>query len=71
MSTRAKRAAKVARGRQPIEIHMALEQMRGARTRLRDCGCKRAAEYLSRAIKSAEGAYRHAQGMARRPVEGV
>ena len=42
-------------------IRWALASLRAARRRLRAAGSDRAADYVARAIKSAEGALRHAQ----------
>lgn len=61
MTTKAKRRAKVPADQQPSVINTALLSMRAARDALRICGCKNAADYVARALKSAEGALRHAQ----------
>lgn len=41
-------------------IERAIAHLRAARADLRDAGCKAAANYVQRALKSAEGAERHA-----------
>ena len=41
-------------------IRRAIDDLRMARTELRGVGAKKAADYVARAIKSAEGAERHA-----------
>lgn len=42
------------------ECHRAIRALRSARNHLRRAGAPEAAEYVSRALKSAEGALRHA-----------
>jgi hypothetical protein len=44
----------------PGIITKAIGHLRSARDMLRTCGSQRAADYVARAIKSAEGAHRHA-----------
>lgn len=44
----------------PTIIADALADLHRARNYLRRCGSKKAADYVAAAIKSAEGAYRHA-----------
>jgi hypothetical protein len=63
MSTKAKRRAKTPITHQPAVIQDAIRSMKYARGRLRACGCKAAADYVARAMKSAEGAHRHASRM--------
>jgi hypothetical protein len=46
------------------DIKYALCRLRITRDMLRACGSKPAADYVSRAIKSAEGAFNHAQRRA-------
>jgi hypothetical protein len=53
-------------GGSPALIKAAIEDLRTARHRLRDAGANKAADYVARAMKSAEGALRHAQLMADR-----
>ena len=43
-------------------VRDAIEDLRKARNRLRYAGADKAADYVARAMKSAEGALRHAQG---------
>jgi hypothetical protein len=62
MITKAKRRATIAAADQPAEIQIAINRMCEARDILRACGAKNAADYVARALKSAEGAYRHAKG---------
>jgi hypothetical protein len=63
MITKAKRRAVIAPSVQPYEINNAIKELKRARDRLRACGCKHAADYVARALKSAEGADRHAWRM--------
>lgn len=65
MTTKVKRRAVAELRLQPMYIDNALLHLRYARKQLRECGCKRAADYVARALKSAEGAHRHADRMAR------
>lgn len=44
------------------DIENAIRYLRAARNILRHAGAKKAADYVARALKSAEGALRHAQG---------
>lgn len=60
--TKAKRRSKVDPAVQPVYIENAIRELRSARDRLRKVGCKNAADYVARALKSAEGALRHANG---------
>jgi hypothetical protein len=46
--------------RDPVRIEQAIECLRHARRLLRKAGCKRAAQRVRGALKSAEGAHRHA-----------
>jgi hypothetical protein len=43
-------------------ISTAVESLRFARDRLRLAGANNAASYVARALKSAQGAFRHAEG---------
>lgn len=61
--TKAKRKAAYPLSMQPREIKRAIADLQMARQRLRRCGSKNAADYVARALKSAEGALRHAQRM--------
>lgn len=45
-------------------IRNALDHLRDARSKLRAAGSKNAADYVARAMKSAEGALRHADRMS-------
>lgn len=45
-------------------IQVAIVDLKQARDILRDVGCKYAADYVARALKSAEGAERHAIGLS-------
>lgn len=47
----------------PVRCMEAIELMRRARSKLRAAQAGNAANYVARAIKSAEGARNHAQGM--------
>lgn len=47
-------------------IQLARALVREARLHLRDAGANNAADYVQRALKSVEGAERHARGMATR-----
>jgi hypothetical protein len=64
MQTKAKRQAKILPEYQPVNIQLAINMLRSARNALRLCGCKNAANYTARALKSAEGALRHTQRFA-------
>lgn len=66
MTTKAKRRATVPLQYQPAAITQARVALMFARDRLRAAGCKKAADYVARALKSAEGAERHAIGMGSR-----
>jgi hypothetical protein len=46
-----------------LEIHDAIFSLKKARASLRNAGSNKSAGYVTRAIKSAEGALRHATGM--------
>lgn len=48
------------------DVQAAIKHLRDARRLLRQSGARRAADYVGRAIKSAEGAERHAAGVANR-----
>lgn len=61
---KAKRRAREPAHRAPVRIGHALQMLRQARGILRDCGSKPAADYVQRALKSAEGAKRHAERIA-------
>lgn len=63
--TKAKRRAEIAPAEQPKMIADAITNLTYARDYLRMCGCKRAADYAARALKSAQGAKNHADRMAR------
>lgn len=63
MLTKAKRQSKVPPNLMPAHIWNAICDLKTARERLRKAGCKNAADYVQRALKSAEGALRHAQRM--------
>lgn len=62
--TKAKRRASVYLHDRPRVIQMAIGELAEARDMLRGCGSKNAADYVARAMKSAEGALRHAARMA-------
>jgi hypothetical protein len=47
-------------------IRLAIADLKGARDRLRFAGANKAADYVARALKSAEGAERHARNKAMR-----
>lgn len=64
MLTKAKRTAVVPAWHQPEMIARAIADLKTARNTLRDCGCSNAADYVARALKSAEGALRHARHFA-------
>lgn len=49
-------------------IRRAIDDLRSARARLRQAGAIHAARYVARALKSAEGAERHALGRGLREV---
>jgi hypothetical protein len=66
MTTKTKRRATIAPEYQPAAITQARLALMAARDHLRAAGCKRAADYAARALKSAEGAERHAIGMLSR-----
>lgn len=55
---------KTATGRAVREIGFALVNLRQARSFLRTAGASKSAAYVQRAIKSTEGAQRHAERMA-------
>lgn len=61
MITKAKRRAVIPAKDRPEEIENAIHYLRKARHLLRLCGSKNAADYVQRAIKSAEGAKNHAE----------
>jgi hypothetical protein len=63
MITKAKRRAGASLPEQPTLIAGAIANLKAARDTLRTCGCKNAADYVARAMKSAEGAHRHALRM--------
>src|SRR6266702_403910 len=52
-------------------IKLAAQLMRTARGHLRAAGAAKAAAYVQRALKSVEGAERHARGMAMRDIPEV
>jgi hypothetical protein len=62
--TKAKRRARIVASFRPVVIRDALGDLKKARDKLRSCGCKNAADYVARALKSAEGAANHAERMA-------
>jgi hypothetical protein len=66
MATKAKLYAPIPMALQPRDIGTAINYLKTARDLLRDCGCKNAADKVRRALKSAEGAERHAIGMLSR-----
>jgi len=47
-------------------IQKAVEALKFARNRLRSVGARKSADYVGRALKSAEGALRHAEGVTAR-----
>jgi hypothetical protein len=53
-----------------VRIAQAIGSMRVARVMLRSAGANNAADYVARAIKSAEGALRHARHRANRTGAG-
>lgn len=61
--TKAKRRARYTGARGLTAIRTAIARLKDARDGLRGAGCKNAADYVARALKSAEGAERHAQRM--------
>jgi hypothetical protein len=63
MTTKAKRKAEIAPELQTEQIKIALRDIRNGRDLLRRCGSKAAADYVSRALKSVEGALRHSERM--------
>ena len=65
MSTKAKRRCKIGPASQACVIRAARGKLAEARDYLRLARAKRAADYVARAMKSAEGAERHASRMAR------
>lgn len=65
---KAKRRAVYAADLHPRIISEALDALREARRYLRGVGSKNAADYVARAIKSAEGALRHAEHCRARGV---
>lgn len=73
MKPNQKRVAKAIAGQKPSDIvygiSMALRQLREARDKLRISGAAQAADYAGRAIKSAEGAMRHAERRQRDHVD--
>jgi Cu/Ag efflux pump CusA len=48
------------------QVVMTLADLRAARDTLRELGCAHAANYVARAMKSVEGAARHARGVESR-----
>lgn len=54
------------RDNRPAIIADAIEHLKSARDLLTDCGAPAAADYVRRALKSAEGALRHAEARANR-----
>lgn len=68
MTTKAKRRAERRLTAQPDAIREAIYHLKAARNSLRWAGSKNAADYVARALKSAEGALRHAERMARNHV---
>ncbi len=60
MITKAKRRCGAEPHEQWILIRRAIDQLKAARDDLRGAGSKNAADYVARALKSAEGALRHA-----------
>lgn len=52
--------------RDPARIKQAIECLHHARRLLRKAGCKRAAQRVRGALKSAEGAHRHAENLKNR-----
>lgn len=63
-------AAGVPEGLRLAAVTAALEKLREARNLLRDAGAMQAAEYVARAMKSVEGAQRHAEHRQVRAEEG-
>ena len=63
--------------RKPISVRQyaalldALDDLRAARGRLRFAGATRAADYVTRALKSVEGAARHAENRPKREPWGA
>lgn len=62
---KAKRRARVIGQAAVLKCIGAVAQLRIARDWLRAAGAKNAADYVARALKSAEGAKRHAERIAR------
>jgi hypothetical protein len=46
-----------------VEIRKSIEELKSARLRLRSVDCANAADYVARALKSVEGAERHARNL--------
>lgn len=63
MQTKAKRRATIPPELQPYQIGLAIRDLKNARDILRQCGAKNAADYVSGALKSAQGAKSHAERM--------
>lgn len=63
-TTKAKRESKYTGSEQVSLISTAREYLYVARDNLSACGSKKAADAVARAIKSADGALRHARRMA-------
>jgi len=61
---KARQRSKVGVDMAPTIIEIALRHLRSARTSLREAGAKNAADCVARALKSAEGAKRHAERRA-------
>lgn len=66
MTTYAKRRAQVAAELRPQVTLFAIGHLKTARVELRACGSRRAADYVARAIKSAQGALHHSERMVQR-----
>lgn len=62
------RAVQPITAQQLTQIEAAVSRLREARGLLRDAGANRAADYVARALKSAEGAQRHAERRAQESV---
>jgi Xaa-Pro aminopeptidase len=54
-----------------VEINRALIHLRAARDMLTRAGARNAADAARRAMKSAEGARRHVEGVSRRQLESL